>query len=246
MSKREREEVERDIFGKGKKVIRSTEQEKREERTKDGDSSFKKTVERESQEMDEIRGLIKEMMKKMNDNMDEIKHEIKLVRKEKKKKWDTERENLMKRIERYGSCGPPIALTCQHSKKTAAYRCKDITMLDQILFHNKFYANYNFKELKTKQDSFILKYTDSFKPQTSKSVNGLKVINHPSSIPPETPVAPLKVRDVSNLVSKHFGNDWKSLNSLSFYRNLTMAECEDDNPLDVYQNNNDESYLIQV
>ncbi|KAF5300328.1 hypothetical protein FQA39_LY11185 [Lamprigera yunnana] len=41
--------------------------------------------------------------------------------------------------------------------------------------HNKIldlcYTNYNFKELK---GSFILKYTDSFKLQTSKSVNGLK------------------------------------------------------------------------
>ncbi|KAK9759018.1 hypothetical protein QE152_g185 [Popillia japonica] len=65
-------------------------------------------------------------------------------------------------------------------------------------------------------------------------------------IPPGTPVAPLKLRDVSNLLSKHFGDDWKSLNTLSFYKNLTMAESEDDNPQDVCQNNDDESYLLQV
>ncbi|KAF5275657.1 hypothetical protein FQA39_LY06769 [Lamprigera yunnana] len=82
MNKREREEVERDIFGKGKKVIRSPEQKRREERTKDGNSSFKKTVERENQGMEEIKGLIKKMMKKMDDNIHEIKQEIKLVKKE--------------------------------------------------------------------------------------------------------------------------------------------------------------------
>ncbi|KAF5294784.1 hypothetical protein FQA39_LY00268 [Lamprigera yunnana] len=86
MSKRERKEVERDMFGKGKKVIKSPEQNKREERTKDGDRSIKKTAERESQEMEEMKGLIKEVMKKMDDNMDEIKQEIKLVRKEMEEK----------------------------------------------------------------------------------------------------------------------------------------------------------------
>ncbi|KAF5295103.1 hypothetical protein FQA39_LY13254 [Lamprigera yunnana] len=85
MSKREREEVKRDIFGKGMIVITSPEQKKREERTKDGDRSIKR-------------------QKKEMDNMDDIRQEIKFVRKEmeeKEKKWGVERENLMKGIERY-------------------------------------------------------------------------------------------------------------------------------------------------
>ncbi|KAF5288114.1 hypothetical protein FQA39_LY15501 [Lamprigera yunnana] len=86
MRKRKIEEVERDIFGKGKKVIRSPEQKKREERTKDGDRDIKKTEERETQEMEEIKDLIKKMMKKMGNNMDEIKQEIKLGRKEMEEK----------------------------------------------------------------------------------------------------------------------------------------------------------------
>ncbi|KAF5273691.1 hypothetical protein FQA39_LY07381 [Lamprigera yunnana] len=69
-----------------KKVIRSPKQKKREETTKDGNRSIKKTEERESQKVEEINGPIKEMMKKMDDNMDEIKQEIKLVRKEMEEK----------------------------------------------------------------------------------------------------------------------------------------------------------------
>ncbi|KAK9692467.1 hypothetical protein QE152_g35160 [Popillia japonica] len=80
----------------------------------------------------------------------------------------------------------------------------------------------------------------------SKDFKAINPSMNPSSIPPGTHVAPLKLRDVSNLLSKHFGDDWMSLNTLSFYKNLTMAESEDDNPQDVCQNNDDESYLLQV
>ncbi|KAF5285929.1 hypothetical protein FQA39_LY04390 [Lamprigera yunnana] len=67
-------------------MIRSPEQKKREERTKDGDISVKKTEERVSQEMEKIKGLVEERMKKIDDNMDEIKQKIKFVRKEMEEK----------------------------------------------------------------------------------------------------------------------------------------------------------------
>ncbi|KAF5295074.1 hypothetical protein FQA39_LY13225 [Lamprigera yunnana] len=62
---------------------------KKDERPKDEDRSIKKTAEKESQEMEEINGLIKEMMKNMDGNMDKIKQEIKLVMKDMEEKEKT-------------------------------------------------------------------------------------------------------------------------------------------------------------
>lgn len=70
---------------------------------------------------------------------------------------------------RYGPSGPPKPISCDHGKKPGAYRCKEITLSDQTKFHGKFYINSGkISELKTKQDWFILKYTDCNVPKQSR------------------------------------------------------------------------------
>lgn len=63
-------------------------------------------------------------------------------------------------------------LTCNHGKKGNSYRCKEITTADQKYLFNKFYnPSVKTNELKIKQDSYILKYTDATKPKRSRLVN---------------------------------------------------------------------------
>lgn len=45
-------------------------------------------------------------------------------------------------------------------------------------------------------------------------------INTPKQIPPGIPLTNLKVRDVTKLLAKHFGEDWRSLEVLSFYKDI--------------------------
>lgn len=72
-----------------------------------------------------------------------------------------------------------------------------------------------------------------------KAGKKFKHIQFPAQITPGVPLAEAKVRDVSKLLSKHFGDDWRSLEILSFYRNV-----EQNNNRPMEQNAADEENIV--
>lgn len=97
MSKREREEYS-DGFRRSKRTIRSPEQ-RLAEQEKESSVIEKQNI--EAQEMEEIKGMMKEIMTTLKQDMGDLKEEIKELRREmkdKESKWEREKEELMKRI----------------------------------------------------------------------------------------------------------------------------------------------------
>ncbi|KAK4880785.1 hypothetical protein RN001_008931 [Aquatica leii] len=96
----EEEQKEREqIFGKGKKTIRSPDIKKISEES-EGKTS---RTEGGRKEMEELKELMREMMKQMEENMQGIRQEIKEMKKEmgeREKKWEKEKEKLVERIEK--------------------------------------------------------------------------------------------------------------------------------------------------
>lgn len=59
-------------------------------------------------------------------------------------------------------------------------------------------------------------------------------------IPTGKPIAPAKINDVHNLMSKHFGDNWRSLNTLKFYSELRPHQD------DIIEKNNEDCHELII
>ncbi|GLV21882.1 hypothetical protein CBL_21446, partial [Carabus blaptoides fortunei] len=105
--KRAREQDTENAFNRSKKILRSPEQRRVEEERKERDSKVKVITENrcnreEEGDMEELKQMMKEVMREMAKNTAELKEEIKELRTEmrkKEEKWEEEKRQLMEKIE---------------------------------------------------------------------------------------------------------------------------------------------------
>lgn len=90
---------------------------------------------------------------------------------------------------------------------------------------------FTFKVNKTKDDVLVkgdVNYRSNIQCSKFKSIckrsKKIKDIVPPALIPVGVQIAALKINDVSLLLSKHFGNDWMSLQTLSFYKDIVQQQ----------------------
>lgn len=102
-----------------------------------------------------------------------------------------------------------------------------------------------FFKLNKKKDNVLVKCEVHYKTETQKFKNICKRnkkiadLASPNLIQPGVPIAPLKKRDVDKLLVKHFGNDWRILESLLFFKTILGDR------IDVSNEDDDEEAVTQ-
>lgn len=95
-----------------------------------------------------------------------------------------------------------------------------------------------FFKVDSKKTNVLLKGEVHYRTEVGKfgnvCVKGETVgkMNPPEFVPPGIKVAPLKLRDVILLLRKHFGEEWEELESLSYYKKVSLQKengsCHED------------------
>ncbi|CAB3237806.1 unnamed protein product [Arctia plantaginis] len=176
-----------------------------------------------------------------------------------KKKPQLRRNEKQKKKQKdlYSAKTLPEKPKCQHNKK-AVYKCQTLTSNDIFYFHKRFYSHPN----KISQDNYILQHLVlnpvKRKRARTNSRNGRtftkqyfaitkrgKAISRiqPDRIEASFNVKSEKLTDVKKLLEKHFGDAWRELPDLEYYKNVlsqneNLPQQDDDNAV-----NDDAEYL---
>lgn len=114
-------------------------------------------------------------------------------------------------------------------------------------FHFNLTKRFIFKK-NTKSDNVLINGEANYRNNLGKFQNvckrGTKVsyMAFPDAIKTGVPIAPLKIRDVKNLLTKHFGNNWPQLESLIYFKNIVENISVESEGADVENKECDEFY----
>ncbi|KAG5858459.1 hypothetical protein JTB14_025068 [Gonioctena quinquepunctata] len=147
---------------------------------------------------------------------------------------------------RYSAKSLPKYPTCSHKEGTI--KCRTLSMMDIKRFHELFYNNKD----KVARDTLIYKCCYALKPKRSRlAINargeahyrtnvgmarsvckkGKRILSiAPNKLVPGRTVNNETKKSIDNLLIKHFGPDWKSLQNLKFYKDAMENQNVQDSP----------------